>query len=57
MLVFTKTANDEDYKTTNGFRSLKLEAMIHGEPANNAIDLFYEEISLQKEKLNGIRKG
>lgn len=46
-----------NYPSTNGLRILKIEAMINGKDIDNAIDLFYEEISLQKEKLNGIRKG
>lgn len=55
--VCVQPDGDLAYSSSNGFRNLKIEAMISGKAPNNAIDLFYDEISLQKEKLNGIRKG
>lgn len=55
--VCVQPDGDLAYSSSNGLRNLKIEAMINGKSSDNAIDLFYDEISLQKEKLNGIRKG
>lgn len=55
--VCVQPEGDLSYPSTNGLRILKIEAMINGKSTENAIDLFYEEISSQKEKLNNIRKG
>ena len=55
--VCVQPDGDLAYSSSNGFRNLKIEAIINGKAPNNAIDLFYNEISLQKEKLNGIRRG
>lgn len=55
--VCVQPEGDLSYPSTNGLRILKIEAMINGKSIENGIDLFYEEISLQRERLNDIRKG
>lgn len=45
-----------EYRSSNGFRDLKIEAIINGKPNNNGIDLFYDEINSQKEKLSRFGK-
>lgn len=44
------------YRSTNGLRDLKIEAIINGKSPENGIDLFYEELELQKSKLTNIKK-
>lgn len=51
-----KTDGELSYRSSNGFRDLKIEAMISGISLDNGIDIFYNEINLQKEKLNNIKK-
>lgn len=45
-----------EYRSSNGFRDLKIEAIINGKPSNNGIDLFYDELASQKEKLGKFSK-
>lgn len=49
---FVKPEGDMGYKSPNGFRDLKLEAQINNQTTENGVDIFYNEINSQKEKLN-----
>lgn len=51
-----KPDGDLEYKSSTGLRDLKIEAIINGKSTENGIDLFYDEINFQKERLNSIRK-
>ena len=39
------------YRSNNNLRNLTIEAMISNKPSDNGIDLLYQEIACQKEKL------
>ena len=49
---FVRPEGELEYKSSNGLRDLKLEALINNQPVENGIDIFYNEINFQKEKLN-----
>ena len=45
---FVNTDKDIGYQSPNGFRDLKIEALINNQTPNNGIDILYNEIVSQK---------